>query len=64
MTVQKHQYIRLLDVFFIGPLMIYAASAKAPSASVKNMLLLLGVATIVYNGRNYLLEQSLTNETR
>lgn len=64
MTVQKHQYIRLLDVFFIGPLMIYAASAKVPSASVKNMLLLLGVATIVYNGRNYLLEQSLTNETR
>lgn len=53
----KTQEIRLADVFFIGPLMIYAGSQKKISPFVDNALIALGVCTIVYNGRNYLLNR-------
>ena len=50
----KAQGIRILDVVFIGPLMIWggvhaAKTHKAPGA----VLGLLGVATILYNASNY-----------
>ena len=50
------QKIRLLDVFGIGPLMIYAgAKAKSElSTPVRAGLIVAGVATIGYNGMNYL----------
>ena len=48
------QYIRLLDVFAIGPLMIYAG-LKADSLPkwAKVALIFFGVTTIGYNARNY-----------
>ena len=53
--ISKSQNIRLLDVFFIGPFMIYISKkAKGLNKIESFTLLALGVATIYYNGRNYL----------
>ena len=52
--VSKSQQVRLLDVFAIGPAMIYAGSAKSGlPESVKLLLLLSGIGTVMYNGANY-----------
>ena len=53
--LSKSQNIRLLDVFFIGPFMIYVSQkAKGINNLEKFTLLGLGIATIYYNGNNYL----------
>ena len=53
--LSKSQNIRLLDVFFIGPFMIYVSQkAKGINNLEKFTLLGLGIATIYYNGKNYL----------
>ena len=53
--ISKSQTIRLLDVFFIGPFMIYVSSkAKGLNNLERFTLYGLGVATIYYNGKNYL----------
>ncbi len=48
----KSQLVRLLDVFFIGPMMIWGGRRASGPGGV--VLSALGVATIVYNARNYL----------
>lgn len=60
--IQKHQFIRVLDVILIGPLMIYAAQKGQLSLTVRNALLFFGVSTIIYNGRNYLLQRAYKDE--
>ena len=53
----KTQTIRLADVFFVGPVMIYGGlklASETENRLLGNVLALLGAATIVYNGRNYL----------
>lgn len=53
--VSKSQNIRLLDVFFIGPFMIYIGyKAKGLTNLERYMMYGLGIATIYYNGKNYL----------
>ena len=53
--MSKSQNIRLLDVFFIGPFMIYIGyKAKGLTDLERYVLYGLGVATILYNGKNYL----------
>ena len=56
---EKTQLIRLLDVFGIGPLMIYAGykADEQLSKTVRAALIVTGVATIGYNGRNFLLNE-------
>ena len=56
--VEKSQLIRLVDVFFIAPALIYA-SYKANNLSdiLRIIVLVIGVATLFYNGRNYLKNQ-------
>jgi hypothetical protein len=51
----KSQNIRLLDVVFIGPVMIFAAM-RLPKKDTGLAWILagLGVSTIAYNARNYL----------
>ena len=51
---QTAQYIRLLDVFGIGPLMIYAGVKADLPGWARGSLILFGVTTIGYNGMNYL----------
>jgi hypothetical protein len=52
--VQKTQNIRLVDVFLIGPVLIYASTFKTLPTYLRVALLLIGVATIIYNGNNYI----------
>ncbi|HHZ95525.1 MAG TPA: hypothetical protein EYN67_08195 [Flavobacteriales bacterium] len=49
-----YQYVRLLDVFLLAPIMIYASTFKALPDWVRLVLLVSGVATMVFNGKNYL----------
>lgn len=50
----KAQAVRLLDVWALGPLMVYVALADAGEPLPRLALLAAGAATVTYNGRNYL----------
>lgn len=60
----KAQPIRILDVVLIGPLMMWGGAQLRRSYPLRgDLLTLLGIATIWYNGRNYLLiEQGKESE--
>jgi hypothetical protein len=57
-TIQEHQksqLIRLVDVFLIAPLLIHAGTTKSNlTEEIKFSLVGIGIATFIYNGRNYL----------
>ena len=49
------QKVRLLDVFVVAPIMVYAGASKSNLPIwVKTALISIGVATFIYNGNNYL----------
>jgi len=51
----KSQNVRLADVFLIGPLMIWGGAKTTSKNPVPGLaLLVFGLATIAYNGSNYL----------
>ena len=51
----KTQVIRILDVVVIAPTMIYAGTTKSDLPPIVKLGLLgFGIATLVYNGNNYL----------
>ena len=52
--VQKSQNIRLVDVFVIAPICIYAGTQKSLPNWLRYSLIGIGVATAYYNGKNYL----------
>ena len=54
--VTKGQAIRLVDVWLLGPALVYVATQQRRS-DYRLFLLAAGIATIVYNGRNYLLNK-------
>ena len=54
MEYQKSQNIRLADMFLIGPFLIYVGTKKELSQPIKLALIGIGIATIIYNGNNYL----------
>lgn len=61
--ISKSQNIRLLDVLFIGPFMIYISKkAKGLNKIESFTLLALGVATIYYNGKNYIKNKKNENK--
>ena len=47
------QTVRALDVVLIGPILIYASTLNAIPTWLRITLLLIGIGTIIYNGRNY-----------
>ena len=49
-----YQYVRLLDVFVLAPAMVYASTNKSLPDSIRAILFISGIATAVFNGRNYL----------
>lgn len=51
----KSQWVRLLDVFVLGPFMIYYAIVTAAEVGWEMAagLFFAGVLTILYNGMNY-----------
>jgi hypothetical protein len=55
---QKSQAIRLIDVFVIAPICVYAGiKAKGLPTIIKYSLIFIGVATFYYNGKNYLINK-------
>ena len=57
---QKSQAVRVVDVFVIAPICIYAG-AKYYNAMPKWLslsLISIGVATAIYNGRNFLINHN------
>ena len=55
--ISKSQTIRLIDVFFIAPVCIYAGTHKELPEWLRISLIGIGVATMYYNGKNYLSNQ-------
>lgn len=53
----KPQFIRFLDVFAIGPMMIFAATEKEKSPAMKTGLVVVGLLTIIYNAQNFIITQ-------
>ena len=60
----KSQFVRLIDVFFIGPILIYSGlrfcteECSDVDTIFKYSLLSIGAATISYNLKNYVAESS------
>jgi len=52
----KSQWVRLLDIFVLGPFMIYYAILTAQDVGMELAagLFLAGILTILYNGVNYM----------
>ncbi len=58
----KGQMVRLADVFFVGPVMIYGGlKLMKTERAVGNILAALGVLTIVYNGYNWINMNGIEN---
>lgn len=53
----KTQSIRLLDIFIIGPLLIYTGMKEATSPLIQILLVVFGSTTITYNTHNYFAEK-------
>lgn len=54
----KTQLVRIADVVFFGPFMLYAASRPKLNKSQKLILTTIGIGTIMYNAINYLKYES------
>lgn len=50
----KSQRVRLLDVFLLGPFLMWAATRPTLGATARQVLWWSGFATVLYNGANYL----------
>jgi hypothetical protein len=59
--LSKSQHIRLWDVYFVGPILIYASITGKHSDFVRLSLLLIGLGTIYYNGKNYISNKQKVN---
>jgi hypothetical protein len=55
--IQKSQFLRVVDVLFLGPLMIYA-STRTNEKPLKAALLISGAMVILNNATNYYLNSS------
>lgn len=55
--IKKAQHVRLLDVFVIGPAMAYAGTRKELDPLTRFILLTAGLGTVLYNGRNWWLNE-------
>ncbi len=58
--MEKSQFVRVLDVVAIGPLIIAAGRRSTVSPNMRALLMVTGVATILYNGANFLANEKAT----
>jgi len=62
--VGKPQIVRLVDIFVIGPLLIWAGGQEKPlPVGVKNLLITLGIVTVIYNLKNFYEVRELSRDT-
>jgi hypothetical protein len=60
---QKSQSIRIVDVFVIAPICVYAGiKAKGLPRLINFSLVFIGIATFYYNGKNYLINNKNKNK--
>ena len=60
---QKSQAIRIVDVFVIAPICVYAGiKAKGLPRLINFSLVFIGIATFYYNGKNYLINNKNKNK--
>lgn len=52
--ISKSQNIRLIDVFVLAPIMVYAGTFKQLPLWLRLSLIGMGISTAVYNGKNFL----------
>jgi hypothetical protein len=64
MLVGKSQGIRLMDVFLLGPFMVWAGARSQLPPWARTFLIGAGVATILYNAWNYQVIDRLESEGR
>lgn len=48
------QNVRLVDVFVVAPILIYSSTLKHSPNWIRASLLLIGIATLGYNGYHFL----------
>ena len=60
-AMEKAQGVRLIDVFLLGPAMIYAGS-RLKNRNMAIFLALSGIGTILFNGANYARIEQLKRE--
>ena len=60
--ISKSQNIRLIDVFVIAPICIYAGTFKTLPTWLRYSLNTIGVATAYYNGKNYINNKKLNEK--
>ena len=53
LSSQRYQFVRLIDVFVLAPTMVYASTFKSLPDYIRLILLVSGIATLVFNGINY-----------
>jgi hypothetical protein len=53
-TIGKPQVVRLFDVFFLGPIMMYSAAKNKLPRPLKAVLFVSGVLTVTYNLKNFI----------
>jgi len=59
---QKSQAVRLWDIFFIAPFLVYVAyNTKGLKNWERTGLYVIGITTLLYNGRNYLKNKNRRN---
>lgn len=54
-TVAKPQYVRLIDIFVLGPALLYTATILPKNRPLlRAFMVVAGAGTVYYNARNYL----------
>jgi hypothetical protein len=53
LSSKRYQFVRLIDVFVLAPTMVYASTFKSLPDYIRLILLVSGIATLVFNGINY-----------
>ena len=53
LSSKRYQFVRLIDVFVLAPTMVYASTFKNLTDYIRIILLVSGIATLVFNGINY-----------
>jgi len=63
--VSKSQLVRLIDIFLLGPFMIwFGVIAIGISVTFKMIMVLFGIATVIYNGWNYLVNEGIIDKSK
>lgn len=62
---QKGQALRVWDMIFVAPLLIYAGYTPSTlPKGVRFSLMITGIATLVYNANNYFKNEELFKKTQ